>query len=84
MALQRFTRRAAEAAQGTGEAKAAYGPMALSSAGRVGDGLVLQLAEPGICKWLADQAIEAGAPVRSSHRARGRAPSPRRCRWWHC
>ena len=39
---------------------AAYGPMALSSAGRVGDGLVLQLAEPGICKWLADQAMEAG------------------------
>jgi probable F420-dependent oxidoreductase len=39
---------------------AAYGPMALGSAGRVGDGLVLQLAEPGICKWLADQAIEAG------------------------
>jgi alkanesulfonate monooxygenase SsuD/methylene tetrahydromethanopterin reductase-like flavin-dependent oxidoreductase (luciferase family) len=34
--------------------------MALSSAGRVGDGLVLQLAEPGICKWLADQAMEAG------------------------
>jgi probable F420-dependent oxidoreductase len=39
---------------------AAYGPMALGSAGRVGDGLILQLAEPGICKWLADQAIEAG------------------------
>lgn len=39
---------------------AAYGPMALSSAGRVGDGLILQLAEPKICKWLADQAIEAG------------------------
>jgi probable F420-dependent oxidoreductase len=39
---------------------AAYGPMALGSAGRLGDGLVLQLAEPGICKWLADQAIEAG------------------------
>ncbi|MDX5594236.1 TIGR03842 family LLM class F420-dependent oxidoreductase [Pseudovibrio sp. SPO723] len=39
---------------------AAYGPKALSSAGRVGDGLILQIAEPKICKWLADQAKEAG------------------------
>jgi probable F420-dependent oxidoreductase len=39
---------------------AAYGPMALKSAGKVGDGLILQIAEPGICKWLADQAIAAG------------------------
>lgn len=39
---------------------AAYGPKALSSAGRVGDGLILQIAEPTICKWLADQAIAAG------------------------
>jgi len=39
---------------------AAYGPKALSSAGRVGDGLVLQIAEPAICKWLGDQARAAG------------------------
>ncbi len=39
---------------------AAYGPKALSSAGRVGDGLILQIAEPAICKWLGDQAIAAG------------------------
>ena len=39
---------------------AAYGPMALKCAGENGDGLVLQIAEPGICKWLADQAITAG------------------------
>ena len=39
---------------------AAYGPKALSSAGRVGDGLILQIAEPTIVKWLADQAKEAG------------------------
>jgi len=39
---------------------AAYGPMALKCAGENGDGLVLQIAEPGICKWLADQAIAAG------------------------
>ena len=39
---------------------AAYGPKALSSAGRVGDGLILQIAEPTIVKWLADQAKKAG------------------------
>ena len=39
---------------------AAYGPKALSSAGRVGDGLILQIAEPSIVKWLADQAKEEG------------------------
>ncbi|MEM7444586.1 MAG: TIGR03842 family LLM class F420-dependent oxidoreductase [Pseudomonadota bacterium] len=39
---------------------AAYGPKALATAGRIGDGLILQIAEPGICKWLADMAIKAG------------------------
>lgn len=39
---------------------AAYGPKALASAGRVGDGLILQIAEPGIVKWLADEAKAAG------------------------
>ena len=39
---------------------AAYGPMALKCAGEHGDGLILQLADPGICKWLADQAKKAG------------------------
>jgi probable F420-dependent oxidoreductase len=39
---------------------AAYGPMALKCAGENGDGLVLQIAEPGICKWLGDQAKAAG------------------------
>lgn len=39
---------------------AAYGPKALSSAGRVGDGLILQIAEPSICKWLTEQAKAAG------------------------
>ncbi|MFP6699844.1 MAG: TIGR03842 family LLM class F420-dependent oxidoreductase, partial [Alphaproteobacteria bacterium] len=39
---------------------AAYGPMALKCAGENGDGLVLQIAEPGICKWLGDQAVTAG------------------------
>ncbi|MEM6478163.1 MAG: TIGR03842 family LLM class F420-dependent oxidoreductase [Pseudomonadota bacterium] len=39
---------------------AAYGPKALDSAGRMGDGLILQIAEPAICKWLTDQAVAAG------------------------
>ena len=39
---------------------AAYGPKALNSAGRMGDGLILQIAEPNICKWLLIQAIDAG------------------------
>ncbi|MEO1225084.1 MAG: TIGR03842 family LLM class F420-dependent oxidoreductase [Pseudomonadota bacterium] len=39
---------------------AAYGPKALATAGRIGDGLILQIAEPGICKWLGDMAIKAG------------------------
>ncbi|MEO0476695.1 MAG: LLM class flavin-dependent oxidoreductase, partial [Planctomycetota bacterium] len=38
----------------------AYGPKALNSAGRMGDGLILQIAEPTICKWLGDQAVAAG------------------------
>ena len=32
----------------------------LSSAGRVGDGLILQIAEPTIVKWLTEQAVAAG------------------------
>ncbi len=39
---------------------AAYGPKALDSAGRMGDGLILQIAEPSICKWLSGQALDAG------------------------
>jgi len=39
---------------------AAYGPRALKTAGEVGDGLVLQIADPGLCKWFTDQSIAAG------------------------
>ncbi|MEI5999381.1 TIGR03842 family LLM class F420-dependent oxidoreductase [Paraburkholderia bengalensis] len=39
---------------------AAYGPIALKCAGEHGDGLILQIAEPGLCKWFTDQAVEAG------------------------
>jgi alkanesulfonate monooxygenase SsuD/methylene tetrahydromethanopterin reductase-like flavin-dependent oxidoreductase (luciferase family) len=43
---------------------AGYGPRALSVAGRVGDGVVIQLADPEITKWIIDRAkaaaVEAG------------------------
>jgi probable F420-dependent oxidoreductase len=39
---------------------AAYGPKALKGAGESGDGLVLQIGEPALVKWFADQAINAG------------------------
>jgi len=38
----------------------AYGPKALATAGEVGDGVILQIAEPGLIKWFADQCIAAG------------------------
>ncbi|MCE0493690.1 TIGR03842 family LLM class F420-dependent oxidoreductase [Vibrio salinus] len=38
----------------------AYGPKALATAGEVGDGLILQIAEPQLVKWFADQALSAG------------------------
>jgi len=39
---------------------AAYGPRALGAAGEHGDGLVIQLAEPLLCRWFLSQALEAG------------------------
>ena len=39
---------------------AAYGPRALGGAGRSGDGLVIQLADPGLARWFSEQAIRAG------------------------
>jgi len=38
----------------------AYGPMALKTAGEHADGVVLQIAEPDLCRWFARQCIEAG------------------------
>ena len=46
---------------------AGYGPMALSMAGRVADGLILQLADPDLIRWFVDQVREAAG-------AAGRAP----------
>ena len=57
---------------------AAYGPKALSSAGRVGDGLILQIAEPSIVKWLADEAKKAGTEAgrdMSNYRVMSAAPA---------
>jgi probable F420-dependent oxidoreductase len=39
---------------------AAYGPKALRTAGEIGDGAILQIADPSLCRWFADQAIDAG------------------------
>jgi alkanesulfonate monooxygenase SsuD/methylene tetrahydromethanopterin reductase-like flavin-dependent oxidoreductase (luciferase family) len=43
---------------------AGYGPMALSLAGRVADGVILQLADPDLIRWMVgmvrDAAIKAG------------------------
>lgn len=39
---------------------AAYGPKALKTAGELGDGVILQIADPSLCQWFADQAITAG------------------------
>ncbi|MFQ5793543.1 MAG: TIGR03842 family LLM class F420-dependent oxidoreductase [Candidatus Bipolaricaulia bacterium] len=43
---------------------AAYGPLALKTAGRHGDGLIIQLADPFLCEWFIGQfraaAEEAG------------------------
>lgn len=39
---------------------AAYGPKALKTAGEIGDGVILQIADPSLCQWFADQAINAG------------------------
>jgi alkanesulfonate monooxygenase SsuD/methylene tetrahydromethanopterin reductase-like flavin-dependent oxidoreductase (luciferase family) len=47
---------------------AGYGPMALKMIGRVADGLILQLADPDLIRWLVGQVREASA-------AAGREPS---------
>jgi probable F420-dependent oxidoreductase len=47
---------------------AGYGPMALKMIGRVADGLILQLADPDLIRWLVGQVREAEA-------AAGREPS---------
>ncbi|MBX5473443.1 MAG: TIGR03842 family LLM class F420-dependent oxidoreductase [Thermoleophilia bacterium] len=51
---------------------AGYGPRALGVAGRVGDGVIIQLADPEIIQWIMDTARNAAAEA-------GRDPSKLRC-----
>lgn len=39
---------------------AAYGPKALATAGRYGDGVILQVAEPALVSWFVEQCRSAG------------------------
>ena len=40
---------------------AAYGPKALATAGRYGDGVILQIAEPALVAWFVQQCRNAGS-----------------------
>ena len=51
---------------------AAYGPRALGVAGRVGDGVIIQLADPIIIQWIMEQARAAAAEA-------GRDPDEIQC-----
>ena len=51
---------------------AGYGPKALAVAGRVGDGVVIQLADPDIIEWIMDTARKAAEEA-------GRDPSELKC-----
>jgi probable F420-dependent oxidoreductase len=51
---------------------AGYGPKALGVAGRVGDGVIIQLADPEIITWIMDTARKAAE-------AEGRDPSQLKC-----
>lgn len=56
---------------------AAYGPQALKCAGENADGLVLQIADAGLCKWFTDQALAAGrAAGRDMSKFRAMAAAP--------
>jgi probable F420-dependent oxidoreductase len=51
---------------------AGYGPRALAVAGRVGDGVVIQLADPDIIQWIMDTARQAAEEA-------GRDPAALKC-----
>ena len=51
---------------------AGYGPKALAVAGRVGDGVIIQLADPQIIQWIMETARAAAAEA-------GRDPSRLKC-----
>jgi probable F420-dependent oxidoreductase len=51
---------------------AGYGPKALAVAGRIGDGVIIQLADPQIIQWIMDTA-------RASAEEAGRDPAALKC-----
>jgi probable F420-dependent oxidoreductase len=51
---------------------AGYGPKALAVAGRVGDGVIIQLADPDIIQWIMDTARKAAEEA-------GRDPAELKC-----
>jgi probable F420-dependent oxidoreductase len=51
---------------------AGYGPKALAVAGRVGDGVIIQLADPHIIQWIMDTARKAAEEA-------GRDPAALKC-----
>ena len=51
---------------------AGYGPKALAVAGRVGDGVIIQLADPQIIQWIMDTARAAAEEA-------GRDPNALKC-----
>ncbi len=51
---------------------AGYGPKALAVAGRVGDGVIIQLADPEIISWIMDTARKAAVEA-------GRDPAQLKC-----
>ncbi len=56
---------------------AGYGPKALAAAGRTGEGLIVQLAEPSLCEWMGNAARKAGNAAgrdMSSYRVMACAP----------
>ena len=56
---------------------AGYGPMALAMTGRVADGLILQLGDPDLIRWLVGQVREAaGAAGRDPAAIRVQAAAP--------
>jgi probable F420-dependent oxidoreductase len=57
---------------------AGYGPKALAAAGEHGDGLVLQIADPGLVTWFKEQAVAAGRATgrdMSGYRVMAAAPA---------
>jgi probable F420-dependent oxidoreductase len=57
---------------------AAYGPKALAAAGEHGDGLILQIADPGLCRWFIGEALSAGKKAgrdMKSHKIMAAAPA---------